>query len=65
MSFSKLDKDKLIEISKKGGQGNRTPELAYVWDNADKIRKETLSVTALAKKYKISTRSMYRVINGK
>lgn len=65
MGFKDLTPEQRTAVARKGGLARRSSELQYAWDNADKIRKEKLGASDLVRKYKISKRSMYRIINGK
>lgn len=56
------------QLSSKGGKANRSPELQWAWDNADKLKEEysqNPNMYQLARKYKINVRSLYRVLGGK
>lgn len=67
MTFKNSPKNERLALSRKANETKRSPELKWAWANADKIIKEreTKTITQLVKKYKISERSLYRVLGGK
>lgn len=67
MNFRDYTVEDRRELATRGGIANRDSKLTWAWANADKIRKEhkTLGMTALARKYNVSIRSMYRIVKGR
>lgn len=67
MNFKEIPKQQLQEMGRQGGIMHRSKDLQWAWDNADKLKEEvkTLSKPAIAKKYNISIRAVYRIVTGK
>lgn len=64
--FSTIPKDKLKEISAKGNEALRTPELKKAWADKEKIKEldKTMSRRALAKVYGVSHSSISRIVKS-
>lgn len=64
--FSTVDKKKHSEISRKGGLTQRSKAVQEAWDQADKIKElsGSLSHRKIAKKYKVSHATIQRIINS-
>lgn len=67
MGFQDLSPERLKEVTKRGGEAKRTPELKWAWANKEILREEAEEIGKLktARKYKINVRSLYRIIYGK
>lgn len=66
--FSSLPKSQLRELSRAAGISNRSPALHNAWADQTKLQFRYANgepVKKLAREYKVTERSMYRIVRGR
>lgn len=66
LNISTRPKEERIEFARKGGLSKRTPQVTIAWSEVEEIKElsKTMSHRKLAKKYKVSHATIFRIINS-